>query len=43
MAGRVFSVIVHGDAAGVEDLRRILSDWLMDIGLIPAGCSGAAS
>src|SRR3989338_60869 len=28
MAGRVFSVVVHGDAAGVENLRRILTDWL---------------
>ena len=37
LAGRVFSVVVHGDAAGVENLRRILTDWLMDIGLIPAG------
>jgi multimeric flavodoxin WrbA len=37
LAGRAFSVIVHGDAAGAETLRRILSDWLSDIGLIPAG------
>ncbi|HWJ99293.1 MAG TPA: flavodoxin family protein [Xanthobacteraceae bacterium] len=37
LAGRVFSVVVHGDAAGVENLRRMLSDWLTDIGLIPAG------
>lgn len=37
LAGRVFSVVVHGDAAGVENLRRILTDWLCDIGLIPAG------
>jgi multimeric flavodoxin WrbA len=37
LAGRVFSVIVHGDAAGVENLRRILTDWLTDLGLIPAG------
>ena len=26
LAGRVFSVVVHGDAAGVENLRRILTD-----------------
>jgi multimeric flavodoxin WrbA len=39
LAGRVFSVVVHGDAAGVENLRRILTDWLMDIGLIHAGYS----
>ncbi len=37
LAGRVFSVVVHGDAAGVENLRRILADWLTDMGLIPAG------
>ena len=36
LAGRVFSVVVHGDASGVENLRRILSDWLTDMGLIPA-------
>ena len=39
LAGRLFSVVVHGDAAGVENLRRILTDWLTDIGLIPAGAS----
>ena len=37
LAGRVFSVVVHGDAGGAETLRRILADWLMDMGLIPAG------
>ncbi len=37
LAGRVFAVIVHGDAAGVDTLRRILADWLTDMGLIPAG------
>lgn len=37
LAGRVFSVVVHGDAAGVENLRRILTDWLCDLGLVPAG------
>lgn len=37
LAGRVFSVVVHGDATGVETLRRILGDWLSDMGLIPAG------
>ena len=37
LAGRVFSVVVHGDASGVEALRRILGDWLTDMGLIPAG------
>jgi len=37
LEGRVFSVVVHGDAAGTETLRRILTDWLRDMGLIPAG------
>ena len=37
LAGRVFSVVVHGDTAGAENLRRILADWLSDIGLVPAG------
>ncbi|MBL8893278.1 MAG: flavodoxin family protein [Rhizobiales bacterium] len=37
LAGRVFSVVVHGDAAGVEALRRNLTDWLTDMGLIRAG------
>ena len=37
LAGRVFSVVVHGDAAGTETLRRILTDWLKDMGLVPAG------
>jgi multimeric flavodoxin WrbA len=37
LAGRVFSVVVHGDASGGENLRRILCDWLEDIGLISAG------
>lgn len=37
LAGRAFSVVVHGDTAGVENLRRILSDWLADMGLISCG------
>ena len=37
LAGRVFSVVVHGDTAGTENLRRSLSDWLGDMGLIGAG------
>ncbi|MET0534042.1 MAG: NAD(P)H-dependent oxidoreductase [Steroidobacter sp.] len=36
LAGRAFSVIVHGDAAGGETLRRNLHDWLSDMKLIPA-------
>jgi hypothetical protein len=37
LAGRVFSVVVHGDASGTENLRRIITDWGEDIGMIPAG------
>jgi multimeric flavodoxin WrbA len=37
LAGRLFSVVVHGDASGAENLRRILTDWLSDMALIPAG------
>jgi multimeric flavodoxin WrbA len=37
LAGRTFAVVVHGDAAGAETLRRILVDWLKDIGLVSAG------
>jgi multimeric flavodoxin WrbA len=40
LAGRAFAVVVHGDAAGVETLRRSLCDWLTDMGLIQAGASG---
>jgi multimeric flavodoxin WrbA len=40
LAGRVFSLVVHGDTAGVGTLSRILSGWLTDMGLIPAGASG---
>jgi multimeric flavodoxin WrbA len=37
LAGRVFSIIVHGDTAGAENLRRMLTDWLVDMQLRPAG------
>jgi multimeric flavodoxin WrbA len=36
LAGRVFSVVVHGDAAGAAGLRRDLTDWLRDMHLIEA-------
>ena len=39
LSGRLFSVIVHGDVEGVEDLRRLLSDWLCFMHLCPAGPS----
>ncbi|MBI1965011.1 MAG: flavodoxin family protein, partial [Betaproteobacteria bacterium] len=34
LAGRAFSIVAHGDAAGPENLRRMLADWLTDIGMI---------
>ncbi|MCB5175473.1 flavodoxin family protein [Microvirga lenta] len=39
LAGRVFSVIVHGDAEGAEGVRRSLADWLRSMGLHPAGAA----
>lgn len=39
LAGRAFAVVAHGDAAGPENLRRMLADWLTDIGMIQAGPS----
>jgi multimeric flavodoxin WrbA len=37
LSGRVFSVVVHGDAAGVDALRQALTSWLRDMDLIEAG------
>jgi multimeric flavodoxin WrbA len=37
LSGRAFSVVVHADAAGAENLRRILVDWMTDLEMIPAG------
>jgi multimeric flavodoxin WrbA len=33
LAGRYFSIVVHGDAAGADILRRSLTDWLQDMQL----------
>ncbi len=40
LAGRAFSVVVHGDTDGVDPVRRALTDWLTDMHLIPADPSG---
>jgi multimeric flavodoxin WrbA len=40
LAGRVFAIVVHGDAAGAEVLRRALADWLLDMELVQAGGKG---
>jgi multimeric flavodoxin WrbA len=37
LAGRVFSVVVHGDTEGAGGVRRSLSDWLRAMALEPAG------
>jgi multimeric flavodoxin WrbA len=39
LAGRAFAVVVHGDAAGVENVRRALTDWLLDMELLEAGAT----
>ncbi|MEC5399683.1 flavodoxin family protein [Uliginosibacterium sp. H1] len=39
LAGRAYGVVVHGDVAGVESLRRNLTDWLDWMGLIDAGAA----
>jgi multimeric flavodoxin WrbA len=41
LAGRAFAVVVHGDSAGAETLRRSLVDWLTDMELVQAGDAGA--
>jgi multimeric flavodoxin WrbA len=37
LAGRAFSLVVHGDVEGVDELRRVLHDWLTWMKLVPAG------
>lgn len=37
LAGRIFSIVVHGDSIGAEGLRRNLADWLTDLELVSAG------
>jgi multimeric flavodoxin WrbA len=37
LKGRQFSVVVHGDTEGAENVRRSVSDWLKGMELIPAG------
>src|SRR5437588_7505299 len=39
LAGRMFSIVVHGDAEGAESVRQSLHDWRCDMELIPAGAS----
>ena len=37
LAGRAFSIVVHGDTEGAASVRRALHDWLCDMKLFPAG------
>ena len=37
LAGRTYGVVVHGDVAGIEGVRRSLTDWLDWMGLVDAG------
>jgi multimeric flavodoxin WrbA len=37
LEGRLFSIVVHGDVEGAENVRRSLADWLRFMHLVPAG------
>lgn len=37
LKGRIFSVIAHGDTVGAERVCAALTDWFMDLELVPAG------
>jgi multimeric flavodoxin WrbA len=37
LAGRPFSVVVHGDVEGAENVRHSVADWLSYMQLVPAG------
>ena len=37
LAGRLFSVVVHGDVEGAENVRHSIADWLSYMHLVPAG------
>lgn len=37
LSGRLFSVVVHGDVEGAENVRRSIGDWLSFMGLESAG------
>jgi multimeric flavodoxin WrbA len=40
LAGRLFSVVAHGDTVGAETLRQAMVDWAHDMHLISAGANG---
>jgi multimeric flavodoxin WrbA len=37
LEGRLFSVVVHGDVEGAENVRRAISDWLSSMRMSSAG------
>jgi multimeric flavodoxin WrbA len=37
LIGRLYSVVVHGDTEGVQNLRRMLADWMSSMELQAAG------
>ena len=39
LKGRVFSVVVHGDAVGANELKNSLSEWLSEMEMISAGAN----
>lgn len=39
LKGRAYGVVVHGDVAGIEGLRRDLFDWLDWMGLVVPWCA----
>ncbi len=41
LAGRAFAVVVHGDVAGVDEVKHALCEWLDWMGLVRAGAGGA--
>jgi multimeric flavodoxin WrbA len=41
LQGRAYSVVVHGDVSGTDEVRRALCDWLDWMQLVRAGASGA--
>lgn len=41
LEGRVYSVLVHGDTQGADQLKSALCDWLDEMMLIPCGNQGS--
>jgi multimeric flavodoxin WrbA len=43
LAGRLFSIVVHGDAEGIVEVKRALFDWLTSMDLKSAGATADLS